>query len=103
MRKIDALILRRADERQKTAQERVKRILQDARDREVEISVIGSSARRAFPGPLGLYLLVHGPADPRATSHGRAAGCHSSERHEYSLRSHLRVRPFCRPGAGTAR
>jgi predicted nucleotidyltransferase len=64
MNKIDALIRRRANERRKTAQTCVSRILQNARGRGVEISVVGSLAKERFGIHSDVDLLVHGDTDP---------------------------------------
>jgi len=64
MRKIDTVIRRRADERRKAAQACVSRILRNARDRGVEISVVGSLAKDRFRDHSDIDLLVHGRTDP---------------------------------------
>jgi predicted nucleotidyltransferase len=64
MKKLDMLICRRADERRRTARERVAHILRDAQIRGVEISVVGSLARDRFQLHSDIDLLVHGTIDP---------------------------------------
>lgn len=64
MYKIDTLIRRRADERRRTAQSCVSRILQSANGRGVDISVVGSLAKDRFRVHSDIDLLVHGRTDP---------------------------------------
>ena len=64
MNKIDTLIHRRAEKRQKMAQARVGRILGDAKGRGVEISVVGSLAKNSFRVHSDVDLLVHGNTNP---------------------------------------
>jgi predicted nucleotidyltransferase len=64
MNKIDALIRRRADGRRKTAQACVSRILGNAKDHGVDISVVGSLAKDRFRVHSDVDLLVHGSTDP---------------------------------------
>lgn len=69
MMKIDALIGRRTEERRKTATACADRILRDAGDLGVRISLVGSLAHDRFRIHSDIDLLVHGPVDParRAT------------------------------------
>ncbi|MER8400042.1 nucleotidyltransferase domain-containing protein [Mesorhizobium sp. M1348] len=64
MNKIDALIRRRADDRRKTAQACVSRILRNAKARGVDISIVGSLAKDRFRVHSDVDLLVHGSTDP---------------------------------------
>lgn len=64
MNKIDTLIRRRADERRRAAQACVSRILQSAKGRGVDISVVGSLAKGRFRVHSDIDLLVHGRTDP---------------------------------------
>lgn len=64
MRKIDALIRRRADRRREIAQACVSRVLADASERGIEISVVGSLAGDRFRAHSDVDLLVHGATDP---------------------------------------
>ncbi|MER8955456.1 nucleotidyltransferase domain-containing protein [Mesorhizobium sp. M0833] len=64
MNKIDTLIHRRADDRRKTAQACVSRILGNAKARGVDISVVGSLAKNRFRVHSDVDLLVHGRTDP---------------------------------------
>jgi predicted nucleotidyltransferase len=64
MNKIDTLIHRRADERRRTAQFCVSRIIESARGRGIDISVVGSLAKDLFRVHSDIDLLVHGRTDP---------------------------------------
>lgn len=64
MNKIDTLIHRRANDRRKTAQACVARILRNAKARGVDISVVGSLARSSFRVHSDVDLLIHGTTDP---------------------------------------
>jgi predicted nucleotidyltransferase len=64
MNKIDTLIRRRADDRRRTAQACVSRILRNAKDRGVDISVVGSLAKDRFRVHSDIDLLIHGRTDP---------------------------------------
>lgn len=64
MNKIDTLIHRRANDRRKTAQACVARILLNAKARGVDISVVGSLARSSFRVHSDVDLLIHGSTDP---------------------------------------
>jgi predicted nucleotidyltransferase len=62
--RIEALTRRRTELRKKTAEECVSRILVDAKDRGVEISVVGSLAKERFRLHSDVDLLVHGSTSP---------------------------------------
>ncbi|MER8973967.1 MULTISPECIES: nucleotidyltransferase domain-containing protein [unclassified Mesorhizobium] len=64
MNKINTLIHRRADDRRKTAQACVSRILRNAKACGVDISVVGSLAKNRFRVHSDVDLLVHGRTDP---------------------------------------
>lgn len=64
MNKLDTLITQRADKRYKTAQASVSRILADAEGCAVDISVVGSLAKKRFRIHSDVDLLVHGSTPP---------------------------------------
>lgn len=68
MNKLDRLISQRAEERRRTAWSCVSRILRDAKNCSVDISVVGSLAKNRFRVHSDIDLLVHGKTDPAQRS-----------------------------------
>jgi predicted nucleotidyltransferase len=65
MNRLDALIRKRATDRVRSAKERIGRILRDAEDRGVRMTIVGSLAKNAFQLHSDIDLLVHGSVAPR--------------------------------------
>jgi predicted nucleotidyltransferase len=63
--RLDAVIHQRTTDRLKAAQARASRVVNDAKDRDVEISVVGSLARNSFQVHSDIDFLVYGSAEPR--------------------------------------